>query len=118
MKTDLLNRTFLFATRILKLVEALPATKSGHIVGGQLGRAGTSVAANYRAAQRARSRREFIAKMGTVEEEADESVFWLEIVISTSLIPVASVAPLLKESKELTAIAVAILKKAKANEER
>ncbi|MGI8838489.1 MAG: four helix bundle protein [Pyrinomonadaceae bacterium] len=75
---DLKKRTKQFALRILKLVAALPNTVEGRAIGGQLVRAGTSVAANYRAACRGRSKAEFIAKMGTVEEEADESAFWLE----------------------------------------
>jgi four helix bundle protein len=75
---DLKRRTKAFALRILKLAAALPNTIEGKAIGGQLVRAGTSVGANYRAACRGRSRAEFIAKIGTVEEESDESAFWLE----------------------------------------
>ena len=70
---DLKKRTKLFALRILKLVAALPKTLAGRTIGGQLVRSGTSVAANYRAACRARSKAEFISRLGVVEEEADES---------------------------------------------
>jgi four helix bundle protein len=70
---DLKKRTKQFALRILKLVAALPDTVEGRVIGGQLARAGTSVGANYRAACRGRSRAEFVAKLGVVEEEADES---------------------------------------------
>ena len=78
---DLKNRTKRFALRILRLAAALPNTIEGKAIKGQLVRAGTSVGANYRASCRARSRAEFVAKIGTVEEESDESAFWLEIII-------------------------------------
>jgi len=78
---DLKKRTKLFALRILKLAAALPNTIEGRAIRGQLVRAGTSVGANYRASCRARSLAEFIAKIGVVEEEADESGYWLELVI-------------------------------------
>src|SRR3989440_11521347 len=83
---DLIDRTKKFALRIIKLVGALPRTIEGRSIAGQLMRSGTSVAANYRAACRARSKAEFIAKLGTVEEEADESAFWLELIIDSALI--------------------------------
>lgn len=83
---DLKKRTKQFALRILKLVAALPNTVQGRTVGGQLARAGTAVAANYRAACRSRSKAEFIAKLGTVEEEADESAFWLELTIEGEML--------------------------------
>src|SRR6266516_3514944 len=78
---DLKKRTKQFALRILKLVAALPNTVAGRAIGNQLVRAGTAVPANYRAACRGRSKAEFIAKLGTVEEEADESAFWMELII-------------------------------------
>ena len=83
---ELLERTKQFALRIFKLVGALPQTIQGKAVAAQLIRSGTSVAANYRAACRARSKPEFIAKLGVVEEEADESAFWLELIIETGLL--------------------------------
>jgi four helix bundle protein len=101
---DLKARTKRFALRILKLVAALPDTVQGKTVGGQLVRCGTSVGANYRAACRGRSLAEFIAKLGIVEEEADESAFWLELIIEGELLKVVQVQPLLDEANELTKI--------------
>jgi four helix bundle protein len=101
---DLKKRTKEFALRILKLVAALPNTLQGRTVAGQLVRAGTSVASNYRAACRGRSKAEFIAKLGIVEEEADESAFWLELIIEGSLLKATLVQPLLDEANELTRI--------------
>ena len=90
--------------RILKLVAALPKNLAGKTIGGQLARAGTSVGANYRAACRARSKLEFIAKIGIVEEEADESAFWMELIIESELLKVHLVQPLLDEANELAKI--------------
>ena len=101
---DLIDRTKKFALRIIKLVGALPRTIEGRSIAGQLMRSGTSVAANYRAACRARSKAELIAKLGTVEGEADESAFWLELIIDSSVIDERKVRPLLNEASELVAI--------------
>ena len=101
---DLKKRTKQFALRILKLVEALPNSLQGRTIAGQLVRAGTSVGANYRAACRGRSRAEFIAKIGIVEEEADESAFWLELIIDGAFLNETQVKPLLSEANELTKI--------------
>jgi len=101
---ELLQRTKQFALRIFKLVGALPQTIQGRAVAAQLIRSGTSVAANYRAACRARSKSEFVAKLGLVEEEADESAFWLELIIETKLLDAAKVKPLLSEAGEMVAI--------------
>ena len=101
---DLKKRTKQFALRILRLVAALPNDLQGRTVGGQLVRAGTSVGANYRAACRGRSRAEFVAKLGIVEEEADESAFWLELIIESALLKASLVQPLLDEANELTRI--------------
>jgi four helix bundle protein len=84
-KDELRRRTKEFALRTMKLVDALPRSRSANAVANQLVRSGTSIASNYRAACRARSRAEFIAKIGVVEEEADESAFWLELVIEHKL---------------------------------
>ena len=97
---ELLERTKQFALRIFKLVVALPQTIQGRAVAAQLIRSGTSVAANYRAACRARSKPKFVAKLGVVEEEADETAFWLELIIETDL----QVKPLLTEASEIVAI--------------
>ena len=101
---ELLQRTKQFALRIFKLVGALPQTIQGRAVAAQLIRTGTSVAANYRAACRARSKAEFVAKLGIVEEEADETAFWLELIIETSLLSLTKVKPLLTEASEIVAI--------------
>src|SRR5438309_9658915 len=103
---ELKTRTKEFALRILKLVAALPKTIEGRAIASQLVRSGTSVAANYRAACRARSRSEFVAKMGVVLEEADETQLWLELIIESKLLPVRRVEPLLEEANELVAIFV------------
>jgi len=106
-KDELQSRTKEFALRIMKLVDTLPRLRSANVVANQLVRSGTSVASNYRAVCRARSRAEFIAKIGVVEEEADESAFWLELVIEHKLMREALVQPLPKEAGELTAIMAA-----------
>ena len=103
-KAELLTRTKGFALRILKLVDDLPQTTSGRAIGNQLVRSGTSIGANYRAACRARSRAEFAAKLGVVAEEADETVYWLELVRDGKLLPAARFNELVKEADEQTAI--------------
>ena len=110
---ELKNRTKQFALRVLKLVDALPQTTAGRAVANQLVRSGTSVGANYRAACRGRSKAEFAAKLGTVVEEADESCFWLELIVEGGLLDAKLVVPLLAEANELTAIFVASTKTAK-----
>jgi len=104
---ELLQRTKNFALRVIKLVNALPNNTAGRTIGNQLIRSGTSVAANYRAACRGRSKAEFVAKPGTVEEEADESCLWLELTIESGLMEEKMVAGLLKEANEITAIMAA-----------
>jgi four helix bundle protein len=101
---DLKRRTKLFALRILKLVAALPKTVAGRTIGNQLARSGTSVPANYRAACRARSKAEFISRLGVVEEEADESALWLELIMECELMKKTLVEPLWVEADELVAI--------------
>jgi len=104
---ELLQRTKTFALRIIKLVNALPNNIAGRKIGDQLMRSGTSVAANYRAACRGRSKAEFIAKLGTVEEEADESALWMELIIESGLMKKNLVESLWQESIELTKIMAA-----------
>src|SRR5881392_1992797 len=94
---ELKTRTKEFALRILKLIAALPKTVEGRAIANQLVRCGTSVAANYRSACRARSRAEFVAKMGVVLEEADETQLWLELIVEWKLLPIKRVEPLLEE---------------------
>ncbi len=104
---DLKDQTKEFALRVMRLVAALPKSTNGRAIGTQLVRSGTSVAANYRAACRARSRAEFIARIGVVEEEADESALWLELIIESKALPDKKVLPLLEEANELVAIMAA-----------
>jgi four helix bundle protein len=101
---ELLDRTKQFALRVIKLVGALPRIIEGRAIANQLMRSGTSVAANYRAACRARSKPEFISKLGTVEEEADESAFWLELLIDAGLMSESKIRPLPNEASEIVAI--------------
>ena len=112
---DLKDRTKRFAVKVIFLVRELPTTTDGRELGRQLLRAGTSVASNYRAACRARSRAEFIAKLGIVLEESDESLFWLELIVASRIKPQARVEALMNEADQLTAIFTASLKTAKQN---
>ena len=112
---ELKNRTKHFALRILKLVGSLPKTIEGRAIANQVVRCGTSVAANYRAACRARSRAEFVAKIGVVLEEADETSFWLELICDAKLLPAKRVEPLLVEANELVAVMVTSRKSAASN---
>ena len=109
-ENELKERTKQFGLRVIKLVDALPNTTAGRALGNQLVRSGTSVGANYRAACRGRSKAEFLAKMGTCEEEADESGFWLELIMDGELLPRKQVEPLHVEADELTAIFAASIK--------
>ena len=112
---DLKARTKQFALRVMKMVDALPRTIQGRTIAKQIIRSATSVAANYRAACRARSRAQFIAKIGVVEEEADESCFWLELIIDSGLLTDERIRPLLSEAGELVAIMAASRKSAIGN---
>jgi len=111
-------RTKAFALRVIRLVEALPPGKASNIIGTQLGRAATSVGANYRAACRARSRRDFISKMGLVEEGSDESGFWLELLAESRVVKPERLSALMKEAEELLSIAVASIRTARGRDER
>ncbi|VAW27670.1 hypothetical protein MNBD_BACTEROID07-38 [hydrothermal vent metagenome] len=106
---DLKKRTFKFSSDIIDLVELLPKTKAVSVISYQLLKSGTSVGANYRAALRRRSDREFVSKMNIVLEEADESLFWLELIEHKSWISDKLLGDLLKEANELTAIFVSTL---------
>ena len=110
---NLKRRTKQFALEAIKLVENFPPGLTCKILGDQLLRAGTSVGANYRAACRAKSIADFISKMGTVEEEADESGYWLELLVDSGKVKISNVSVLLKEAGELTAIAVASINTAR-----
>jgi len=101
---ELRDRTKQFAIRIVNMVRQLPRTEKARIRGRQLLRSATSVAANYRAACRSRSRSEFAARIGVVVEEADESVFWIELLAETGVLPPARLENVLKEANELLLI--------------
>lgn len=111
---ELKNRTKAFAVRVIKLIDALPRSLAGQVVGRQLLRAATSVGANYRAACRAQSRSEFAAKLSIVLEEADESLYWLELIRETNLVKTELLRDITKEANELVAIMLASRKTAKA----
>ena len=102
-----------FALAIVRLVEELPNRRSGWVIGDQLMRSGTSVGANYRAVCRARSRRDFIAKMGIVEEEADESEYWLELAVEAGLVAAARVEQLRDNARHIVAMTVLSIKSAR-----
>ncbi|MBM4167480.1 MAG: four helix bundle protein [Ignavibacteria bacterium] len=112
---DLRKRTKQFALRVIKLVSALPKSQTGKVVGNQLLRAGTSVGANYRAACRARSQADFISKLGVVLEEADESLYWMELIVESNLFPEKRMDSIMQEANELVSIFSASLKTAKRN---
>jgi len=98
------QRTKAFALRIIRLVRSVPNTQEGRVIGQQLLRSGTSIAANYRAACRARSRAEFLSKISTVVEEADETVFWLELLADAGIVASSRLRDLKSEAEELVAI--------------
>jgi four helix bundle protein len=108
------DRTKRFALRVLKMVDELPTNRSGNAIAHQIVRSSTSVAANYRALCRAKSRADFINKTSIVEEEADESGFWLELIVDAGLMKATRVKPLLDEASAITAILVASRKTALA----
>ncbi|HAK58981.1 MAG TPA: four helix bundle protein [Nitrospiraceae bacterium] len=114
MKHDnLKGRTKQFALRIIRLVESLPKGRTSDVIGRQLLRSGTSVAANYRAACRARSTADFVAKMGIVEEETDESIFWMELLVDARIMEKKLLSDLMSEADELLAIFVTSIKTAR-----
>ncbi len=113
--SDLKLRTFEFGVRCVRLAEALPVSRSGNAIASQLVRCGTSVGANYRAARRARSTAEFLAKLGIVEEECDETMYWLDMIKALSLIKPTPLNPLQQEANELLSIIITAIKTAKTN---
>ncbi len=112
---ELKQRTKKFGLRVIKLTEVLPKTKTANVIGNQLLRSATSVGANYRAACRAKSKLDFISKVGIVIEEADESIYWLELLIESGTMPQSNITALLNEGNELVAILTASAKTAKAS---
>ncbi len=113
---ELKERTKQFALRVMHLVDALPKSTKARAIANQIIRSGTSVAANYRATCRARSRAEFISKVGVVEEEADETALWLELIVADKILPNKKVQPLLTEANELVAIMASSFISARANQ--
>ena len=112
---ELKQRTKRFSLEIIKLIESLPKTKTGDVIGRQILRSGTSIGANYRSACRARSKADFISKAGIAIEEADETSYWLELLLEASLIPEPRLENLIKEANELTAILTASVITARKN---
>src|SRR4051794_35911152 len=100
------NRTKDIALRIIKLVESLPRTGSAEVIGKQLLRSGTSVGANYRAACRAKSTADIINKLAIVEEEADESIYWIELLIASEIVKESKVSKLVSDINEIVAMTV------------
>ena len=111
-EAELKKRTKMFGLRVMKLVGALPNDSVGRAIGSQLIRSGTSFGANYRAACRGRSKAEFVAKLGIVIEEADESSYWMELIVDGELLPAAKVESLMDEANQITAIMVSSRKSA------
>ena len=115
---EMKERTKQFALRIIRVVQSLPRGRVSDIVGGQLLRAGTSVGANYRAACRARSKAEFVAKLGIVEEEADESAYWMEVIVAAKLLPERRLGSLMQEANEIVSIVVSSMATARGGRRR
>ena len=109
------DRTKQFAIRIIRMYKALPKATEAQVLGKQVIRSGTSVAANYRAACRSRSSSEFLAKMGLVVEEADETVFWLELLVDAGIVSQNKMNELLEEGNELLAVFSASRRTARGN---
>jgi four helix bundle protein len=116
--SDLRSRTKRFAVKVFDLIDEIPQSPKGRVVQTQLAKAVSSAAANYRAAQRSRSRADFISKLSIALEEIDETAFWLEFLPDTRLSSSESVSPLLSEADELSAIFMASRKTARANAKR
>ena len=112
-RQDLKQRTKRFALDVIRFVESLPQVETCRILGRQLLRSGTSVGANYRAAKRAKSSADFISKMGNVEEELDESAYWLELLVDSGKVKRAQAEALIREANELLAITVASINTAR-----
>jgi four helix bundle protein len=112
---ELKKRTKQFGLRIIKLIEALPSSRAASVIGNQLLRSGTSVGANYRSACRARSKPDFISKASISIEEADESLYWMEMLVEAEIMPKEKLAALMKETDEIVAILTASVKTARAS---
>jgi four helix bundle protein len=115
---ELKERTLQLGIRVVQVVECLPKSDIARVLGQQLLRASTSVGANYRAAARARSRADIIAKMGIVEEECDEALFWMELLVALKLVKRPRLSNLLNERDELLAIVVSSINTARRRPRR
>lgn len=104
------QRTKQYALRIIRLVESLPNTQTASTIGHQLLRAGTSVGANYRAACRGQSTADILSKLAIVEEEADETLYWMEVLVEADIVPEDRIRDLMKEGDEIVAMTVASIK--------
>ena len=113
-REELKARTKKFALRIMKMTDALPRTVKGKVITSQILRSSTAVASGYRAACRARSKADWIDKIGRVLEEADESLLWLELTEEDGLLPARRINALKREADELTAVFTAIHKSSKS----
>jgi four helix bundle protein len=114
---DFKNRTKAFALRTIRLAEALPKSKAADVIGRQLLRCGTSIGANYRAACRAQSRADLIAKMKIVEGECDESLYWMELLIQSGLVEAGLLRDLMKEGDAIVSVVVASIKTARSRKQ-
>jgi four helix bundle protein len=114
-QTDLVERTTEFALRVVKMFVALPQTEEARVLGKQVLRSGTSVGANYREAQRARSKAEFVSKIGDCLKELDETSYWLELLVRSGIVLETKLAAHRDENNQLLAIFTTILKKAKGS---
>ena len=112
---ELKGRTKQFGLRVIRLVESLPANKVANNIGNQLLRSGTSVGANYRSACRGRSKPDFVSKAGIAIEEADESLYWMELLIEACIVKEENLKSLMQEANELIAILTTSVKTARAN---
>jgi len=112
---ELKKRTKQLGLRIIKLIESLPSSKAANVIGNQLLRSGTSVGANYWSACRARSKPDFISKASISIEEADESLYWTEMLVEAEIMPKEKLAALMKETDEIVAILTASVKTARAS---
>ena len=112
-RDDLKKRTRAFALRVIKMCEALPKGRTSDVIGRQLLRSATSVGANYRAACRAKSKADFVAKMGIVEEECDECLYWMELLVDAGLVKQLRLSGLMHEANELLSITFSSIKTAR-----
>ncbi len=110
------DRTRALALRVIQLVNSLPANDTGKVIGRQLLRSGTSVGANYRASMRAKSPADMLNKLKIVEEEADETLYWLELLVAAEVVPLHRVQSLMSEVNEILAMTVASIKTIRANQ--